>query len=310
MQVPTNNTNVKHFSNTYARIAKTHPSIITSAFKRLPSSSNTETVAISKGKHRSTKRSDSYPFTCPPIINMYSTLKTPPTPSDAQLILDLSAAPQQLAQMLKIPSASYLRLDNSQKISTKIDCRKRIPTPTPAIVPTIPNKAAGWKSDKEKKALRISCHVPPSPPKKRKGKWEIEEERFTIKIIHAFLDGILPIEHGTTLRSFLAKQLNCDPMRITKKLSSSILAGIRVSDRIGKRTYKSCPMPHQKMKKRIGIIRHLFHDFWSTVNQTPSRDALRFEIQYATPQDIEMARSLLKLGPSIAWAAHTLPRAA
>ena len=129
----------------------------------------------------------------------------------------------------------------------------------------------------------------------RRGKWEIEEEQFAITIIQAFLDGILPIARGTTLRSFLAKQLNCDPMRITKKLSSSVLAGVRVSDRVGKRTFRSCPMPIALLRKRINLICRYYNDFWSSINKTPPSGALQFEIQAASAEEIEMAGMLLEL---------------
>ncbi|CAM9131516.1 unnamed protein product, partial [Heterosigma akashiwo] len=62
----------------------------------------------------------------------------------------------------------------------------------------------------------------------RKGKWTVEEEEFTSKIIHYFNTGILQLPEGTTLRSYLAEKLNCDPMRITKKFTGSQCLGKRV----------------------------------------------------------------------------------
>mmetsp|Transcript_12229 Transcript_12229/g.16042 ORF Transcript_12229/g.16042 Transcript_12229/m.16042 type:complete len:435 (-) Transcript_12229:508-1812(-) len=66
----------------------------------------------------------------------------------------------------------------------------------------------------------------------RKGKWTVEEEEFTTKIIHYFNTGVLQLPEGTTLRSFLAEKLNCDPMRITKKFTGSQC--------LGKRVYHQC----------------------------------------------------------------------
>lgn len=51
----------------------------------------------------------------------------------------------------------------------------------------------------------------------RRGKWTIEEEQFALRLIEEFRSGLLPLTDGTTLRTFLSKLLNCDPMRISKK---------------------------------------------------------------------------------------------
>jgi len=62
----------------------------------------------------------------------------------------------------------------------------------------------------------------------RKGKWTIEEEEFTTRIIEFFNSGLLELPDGTTLRSYLAEKLNCDPMRITKKFSGQSSLGKRI----------------------------------------------------------------------------------
>ena len=51
----------------------------------------------------------------------------------------------------------------------------------------------------------------------RRGKWTTEEEAYANRLIEEFKAGLLPIADGTTLRTFLSKLLNCDPMRISKK---------------------------------------------------------------------------------------------
>ena len=51
----------------------------------------------------------------------------------------------------------------------------------------------------------------------RRGKWTVEEEGYANRLIHEFKSGLLPLTDGTTLRTFLSKLLNCDPMRISKK---------------------------------------------------------------------------------------------
>jgi hypothetical protein len=51
----------------------------------------------------------------------------------------------------------------------------------------------------------------------RRGKWTTEEESYANRLIFEFKLGLLPLTDGTTLRTFLSKLLNCDPMRISKK---------------------------------------------------------------------------------------------
>jgi hypothetical protein len=51
----------------------------------------------------------------------------------------------------------------------------------------------------------------------RRGKWTSEEEYYANRLIYEFKLGLLPLTDGTTLRTFLSKLLNCDPMRISKK---------------------------------------------------------------------------------------------
>lgn len=60
----------------------------------------------------------------------------------------------------------------------------------------------------------------------RRGKWTEEEEAYTNKIIEAFNEGtlVLPGMEGITLRAFLANKLQCDPMRITKKIYRCLMS--------------------------------------------------------------------------------------
>ena len=53
----------------------------------------------------------------------------------------------------------------------------------------------------------------------RKGKWSQEEEEFVDQLIKEFEAGTIVCTNGTTLRSFLAKRLNCSGMRISKKFA-------------------------------------------------------------------------------------------
>jgi len=53
----------------------------------------------------------------------------------------------------------------------------------------------------------------------RRGKWISEEKAYTSRVISDFHKGLLDIPSGVTLRQYLSTQLNCDPMRITKKFA-------------------------------------------------------------------------------------------
>eukprot|EP01041_Mallomonas_annulata_P002471 gene2471-4795_t len=63
----------------------------------------------------------------------------------------------------------------------------------------------------------------------RKGKWTVEEEQFAEKLTEVFKSGqvILTEEDGRSLRSFLAKRLHCNPMRISKKFAKIYGLGTR-----------------------------------------------------------------------------------
>lgn len=54
-------------------------------------------------------------------------------------------------------------------------------------------------------------------PPLHSGRWTPEEEAYFEGMIVEFNAGLLPIAEGTTLRSFLAKMLNCNPKRVSKK---------------------------------------------------------------------------------------------
>jgi len=64
----------------------------------------------------------------------------------------------------------------------------------------------------------------------RRGKWTVEEENYAHKLFTEFGAAIIPLAEGITLRTFLARMLNCDPMRISKKYVGH--------NSIGKQVYK------------------------------------------------------------------------
>jgi hypothetical protein len=98
-------------------------------------------------------------------------------------------------------------------------------------------------------AAIADCVLPPNPNFKageikvkkaglRRGKWTTEEEAYSNRLIMEFKLGLLPLTDGTTLRTFLSKLLNCDPMRISKKFVGQNCIG-KVMFRI-KNSIRSC----------------------------------------------------------------------
>ncbi|KAG2824794.1 hypothetical protein PC111_g9672 [Phytophthora cactorum] len=72
------------------------------------------------------------------------------------------------------------------------------------------------------------ANTPPAnnpPTAMRKGKWTAEESAYCDRLIEEFKKGNLPLAEGTTLRTFLSKLLNCDPMRISKKYTGDQCIG-------------------------------------------------------------------------------------
>ena len=72
------------------------------------------------------------------------------------------------------------------------------------------------------KSSKQQSHSPYSfsTPSKKAGKWSMEEEKYAFLLIEAFDHGNLDdCPEGTTLRAYLARKLNCSPMRISKKFA-------------------------------------------------------------------------------------------
>lgn len=68
----------------------------------------------------------------------------------------------------------------------------------------------------------------------RSGKWTEDEVSFAMRLIHEFENGIISgVSPKVTLRAFLAQQLCCNPMRISKKFAGRC---------VGKRPYASYKM--------------------------------------------------------------------
>jgi hypothetical protein len=100
-------------------------------------------------------------------------------------------------------------------------------SPRPALFPApSAEEVAEAKARKEAAAATPESSPPPPPARKRPkqrglrvGAWSDEEVAYAERVSDLYRQGKLPnCPDGTTLRSLLATLLNCQPMRISKKL--------------------------------------------------------------------------------------------
>ena len=102
-------------------------------------------------------------------------------------------------------------------------------------------------------------------PSLRRGKWTAEEEAYANRLIKEFKAGLLPLTDGTTLRTFLSKLLNCDPMRISKKFVGSNCIGKQVFRR---RTADINRLTQEQIQKSRNELSELERRFLERVAQT------------------------------------------
>ncbi|GLD97610.1 hypothetical protein PINS_up006300 [Pythium insidiosum] len=89
----------------------------------------------------------------------------------------------------------------------------------------------------------------------RIGTWSDDEQAFALALINAFCSGLLAIPRGTTLRAFLAEQLQCSPMRISKKLATGVMGRHSVPKRLGSAVFE--PMLHADPTTRAIALQEL-----------------------------------------------------
>ncbi|KDO29803.1 hypothetical protein SPRG_04917 [Saprolegnia parasitica CBS 223.65] len=109
---------------------------------------------------------------------------------------------------------------------------------------------------------------PPSPASLRVGMWLPQEQARAYNLILSFVRGDLPLARGTTLRSFLAAELHCSPMRISKKLATTELAGRKLPKRIGSALF--IPREHRMLLKQLKMVSPSPTYFLSSRSMHPS----------------------------------------
>ncbi|GKY90712.1 hypothetical protein MPSEU_000044600 [Mayamaea pseudoterrestris] len=104
----------------------------------------------------------------------------------------------------------------------------------------------------------------------RRGKWTPEEEAYANRLIHEFKSGLLPLTDGTTLRTFLSKLLNCDPMRISKKFVGSNCIGKQVFRRRNADLARLAPEQIQQSRSELSELERRFLERVSQTNRVKS----------------------------------------
>lgn len=107
-------------------------------------------------------------------------------------------------------------------------------------------------------------------PPLRRGKWTPEEEAYANRLIQEFKAGLLPLTDGTTLRTFLSKLLNCDPMRISKKFVGGNCIGKQVFRRRTADLNRLTPEQIQQSRAELSELERRFLERVAQTNRVKS----------------------------------------
>lgn len=121
-------------------------------------------------------------------------------------------------------------------------------------------KVSQQRSSKSRKKKRSSHSSNKKRPELRRGKWTQEEEAYANRLIQEFKAGLLPLTDGTTLRTFLSKLLNCDPMRISKKFVGSNCIGKQIFRRRGADVNNLTPAQVEQTRFELSELEKKFLD--------------------------------------------------
>ncbi|CAI5737801.1 unnamed protein product [Hyaloperonospora brassicae] len=89
----------------------------------------------------------------------------------------------------------------------------------------------------------------------RSGVWSRAEEEYAIALVEFFLDGLLDLPEGITLRKFVAEKLCCNRRRVSMKLGTGSLAGQKIPRKVGASVFIAAdPAPSKKQREEIEIV--------------------------------------------------------
>lgn len=104
----------------------------------------------------------------------------------------------------------------------------------------------------------------------RRGKWTAEEQAYADRLIRNFEAGLLPLENGATLRAYLSKKLNCDPMRISKKFAGARCLGKQIFLKRGDEA-----VVDQMSNEEEEVLKQLEAEFQRSISNTSSGSSSR-----------------------------------
>jgi hypothetical protein len=147
------------------------------------------------------------------------------------------------------------------------------------LVPSGAESAAALQQARNAIAAAASARNSMAAPAKKKGpplrrgKWTPEEEAYANRLIQEFKSGLLPLTDGTTLRTFLSKLLNCDPMRISKKFVGSNCIGKQVFRRRNADLSRLTPEQIQQSRAELSELERRFLERVQQTNRVKSSSA-------------------------------------
>ena len=93
------------------------------------------------------------------------------------------------------------------------------------------------------------------------------------RLIQEFKAGLLPLTDGTTLRTFLSKLLNCDPMRISKKFVGSNCIGKQVFRRRTNDLNRLTPEQIQQSRAELSELERRFLERVAQTNRVKNNNS-------------------------------------
>lgn len=138
-------------------------------------------------------------------------------------------------------------------------------------------------------------------PPLRRGKWTPEEEAYANRLILEFKAGLLPLTDGTTLRTFLSKLLNCDPMRISKKFVGSNCIGKQVFRRRTADINRLTPEQIQQSRAELSDLERRFLERVAQTNRVKSSGVGSSQTQGPPGANAQEKKEMESSPPSPPW---------
>ncbi|KAF4319188.1 hypothetical protein BBO99_00006622 [Phytophthora kernoviae] len=93
------------------------------------------------------------------------------------------------------------------------------------------------------------------PQYQRSGIWSRDEEEYAAALVSYFLQGLLDLPEGTTLRKFLAEKLCCNRRRVSMKLATETLAKQKIPRKVGASVFVAAqPAPSDEEREEVERI--------------------------------------------------------